>query len=513
MLEHSATFVRQHSDSCTRSPIECNRFLEYMPTAIAMFDRQMRYLIASRRWREEFGVAATERTSLYQDCPGNRDLWQEAQKNCFQGAVSVWEEAITDADGMLQWVKWEVQPWYDEMGEVGGAIVSAQKITDLKNIEEQLQRSLKELEDIKVAIDLASIVTITDTEGNLTHINQQLCKVSQYSPEELLGQNYHILNSGYHPPQFVKQLWSTISSGRVWQGEIKSCAKDGTFYWIDTTIVPCVDSQGKPYQYIAISNDISDRKHAETKLQESQQFLQLVFDNIPQLIFWKDRNSVFLGCNQNAAKIAGFESPAEIVGKTDYDLSATPEEVEWYRDFDRRVMESGEPRLHIIETQQQADGKVAWLDTNKIPLRNSEGEVVGILITIEDITDRQKAEEILQRSNEELEELVQQRTVALRNAVTQLKQEIRDRRQIEKELRDNEKCLRDINSLVPGAIYQYETNLLNGKTRFTYISPKVQDLFEIDRNLVLASSDSTWGMIHPEDLPRLQASVKKSRIQ
>jgi PAS domain S-box-containing protein len=157
-----------------------------------------------------------------------------------------------------------------------------------------------------------------------------------------------------------------------------------------------------------LQQDIMLRKEAEGQLRESQQMLQLVLDNIPQLVFWKDRDSVYLGCNRNFAGAAGVESPQGLVGKTDYDLPWTMEESEFYRECDRRVMESDTPEFHIIETQRQADGKQAWVDTNKIPLHDSEGRVVGILGTYEDITERQKAEIALRESEERLKEANQE---------------------------------------------------------------------------------------------------------
>jgi PAS domain S-box-containing protein len=152
------------------------------------------------------------------------------------------------------------------------------------------------------------------------------------------------------------------------------------------------------------------------QLQTSQELLKSVLDNIPQLIFWKDRNSVFLGCNQNAAKVVGLNSPAEIVGKTDYDMPTTPEQTEWYIQCDRAVIESGKAKLRMIEPHQQADGKQAWIETNKIPLRNSNGEVFGILATVEDITERKQFEETLKRYNETLETQVKKRTAQLQEA-------------------------------------------------------------------------------------------------
>jgi PAS domain S-box-containing protein len=153
-----------------------------------------------------------------------------------------------------------------------------------------------------------------------------------------------------------------------------------------------------------LQQDIMLREKAEGHFRESQQMLQLVLDNIPQLVFWKDCDSVYLGCNRNFAGAAGVESPEDLIGKTDYDLPWTKEETEFYRECDRRVMASDTPEFHIIESQRQADGKQVWVDTNKIPLHDGKGRVVGILGTYEDITERQKAENALRESEKRLKE-------------------------------------------------------------------------------------------------------------
>lgn len=195
------------------------------------------------------------------------------------------------------------------------------------------------------------------------------------------------------------------------------------------------------------------RQKITAQWQESQQFLQLVMDNIPQLILWKDRNLVYLGCNQNTAQVAGFKSPEEIVGKTDYDLPWTPEEADWYRECDRLVMDSGQPQLHIIETQQQIDGRKAWLDTCKIPLRDPQDHVVGILVTIEDITERKQAEDKLQNLKQELEKRFVERTSQLRKVVKHMKQEMRDRKQTETALSQSQAQLQAIINNAPAIIY------------------------------------------------------------
>ncbi|HEY9300934.1 MAG TPA: PAS domain S-box protein, partial [Phormidium sp.] len=165
-------------------------------------------------------------------------------------------------------------PLRDAEGNIVGLIGISRDITERKQAEAIQQRLFKELSDIKFALDRAAILVVTDANGIITYVNDQFLKISQFSREELIGQTHRIVNSGYHPRKFFQNLWSTISRGQVWQGEIKNRAKDGNFYWVDTTIVPFLDNLGKPFQYLAVRFDITARKQAEERLRRAVQRLE-----------------------------------------------------------------------------------------------------------------------------------------------------------------------------------------------------------------------------------------------
>jgi PAS domain S-box-containing protein len=191
---------------------------------------------------------------------------QSLQKAIDTGADYRSEFRIVWPDGTTRWAVGMGKITQDETGKALRLLGTNVDITIRKHQEQALTRALKDVQDFKFALDTSSIVAVTDRRGVITYVNDKFCEISKFSRSELIGKTHNVINSSYHPKEFFAQLWQTILSGKVWRGEIQNRAKDGSLYWVDTVIVPFLDTSGKPYQFVAIRNDITERKKHESEL-------------------------------------------------------------------------------------------------------------------------------------------------------------------------------------------------------------------------------------------------------
>ncbi len=318
------------------------------------------------------------------------------------GEVDGFEAHFTVKNGVQKTVLLSAKI-FPEKGYIEGSVVD---ITGQEKALEALGEAVQKHDELYD--NLRDGAVTVDMNGRIIECNKAFRNMLGYTMEEIFKLTYNdITPEKWHAFEagIVEQQVLTRGFSDNYEKEYRR--KDGSIFPVELRTYLIKDRDGAPSGMWAFVRDITERKRSEDLLQESQQMLKLVLDSIPVRVFWKDKNSVYLGCNKVFAKDAGVESPEDIVGKTDYDLAWKKEEADLYRKYDAAVISSDQPQYHIIEPQLHSNGTEAWLDTNKIPLHDSSGAVVGVLGTYEDITERKRADEFLKRSERRYRSLVE----------------------------------------------------------------------------------------------------------
>ncbi|MDZ5473840.1 PAS domain S-box protein [Bacillus sp. 31A1R] len=265
-------------------------------------------------------------------------------------------------------------------------------------ISKKLAISDTNLKDIQLALDESSIVAITDPKGIITYVNDKFVEISGYTREELIGQDHRILNSEYHPKEFFKNLWRTIGLGKVWRGEVRNKAKDGSYYWVHTTIVPFLNRKGKPYQYVSIRTDITNRKKAEEHLKETLKEVSDIKFALDQssIVAFTNARGVITNVNEKFCEISGY-SREELIGNTHQLLNSSFHSKQFFIDLWKTISQ-GEVWKGEIRNKAK-DGSFYWVDTTIVPFIAENGKPYQYLAIRNDITERKRTEEFLHRQD------------------------------------------------------------------------------------------------------------------
>ena len=239
------------------------------------------------------------------------------------------------------------------------------------NIHSSLQ--LHKLEQLKHVLDESSLVAFTDKYGTITYVNEMFCKISKYSQEDLIGKNHRILKSGHHPPEFYQGMWNVISQGKVWRGDIKNKAKDGTYYWVKTVIMPLFDNKGSISEYISVRTDITDHKKIQEQLQTSQKIIKHQLYEMKEIDFQKD-TFVSMIAHELRTPLSPIMMHCEILKNPDIIGKLNPDQLEAINAIYRNSNRLEKIVRNLLDVEK--------LDMNKMKFEQDEFRVEGLIIDI-----------------------------------------------------------------------------------------------------------------------------------
>jgi two-component system cell cycle sensor histidine kinase/response regulator CckA len=372
--------------------------IDSLGDAIHMVDRDLRLVMCNKflvEWNKDLGleldIIGKSLTDIY---PFLTDAVVKEYQQVLKYADVLITEEVTILNNTRFYTETRKIPVIEE-GKVAYVITILRDITKRKEIEERLQFS------DRIIVTTNNLIVVADGKGDIVYTSPAIKRILGYSSEEMLGSGWwNLTKRNKEEIENEKNYLRNVLAGK---SKIRQMNHESVVF----------DRKGNPHNIlwqdaigpgdtvIGIGMDITDRKVAENKLQQSRQMLQLVLDTIPVRVFWKDLKFNYLGCNELFAKDAGLAKSEQILGKNDFELG-WKEQAKLYRMDDKEVMESGKSKLNYEEPQDRPEGKRVWLRTSKIPLRENNRDIVGVLGTYEDITDKKEAERAIIESAEKI---------------------------------------------------------------------------------------------------------------
>ncbi|MBW4680976.1 MAG: PAS domain-containing protein [Microcoleus vaginatus WJT46-NPBG5] len=379
---HQRTDVALHE-----SEERFRRFVEHVPAAVAMVDRQMHYLAVSRRWQTEYGLESENLIGRSHEeffPAGNQD-WQQIYHNCLAGEHGhSQEESLTRADGKQDWVKWDIQPWHNCAGEIGGLILFTEVVTERNHLAEALQLT-------QFAMDKAADAVLWMTsDAKLSYVNEAACHLLGYSAEELLSLSAHDINPAFSGNLWVEH-WRAIKQFQSFTFETTYRTKEGLLFPAEVT-VNYLEFKGAEY-HCAFVRDITERKQAEIALQNANEQLQTVLDAVPGLVSWIGCDLRYLGVNRHLAAALSLP-PESFLGREVGFLDTSPK----FADFVRQFFASADKTAAQEVCVGFEGGERSYLIVAQKYYQGTRAVFVGV-----DITKRKQASDELQNAKDQLQ--------------------------------------------------------------------------------------------------------------
>lgn len=417
---------RQRAEAALRDQqAYLRQIIDLIPSFVFAKDRNGRFTLVNKAVADAYGTTVEALTGRLES-----EFSPNAEEAAYFFAADVAimdslqeklipQEKITDSDGNVRWLQTIKRPIIDEHGVSNEIMGVSTDITLQKEVEDALRESETRLRaEQKLFTGGPAVVFRWVAADNwpVDYVSPNLLTQFGYQPEDLLTGRVPYASIVY--PDDLMRVASEVAQytkeGReTFEQSYRLIRADGQVRWIYDFTVILRNEQGQVTHYAGYILDLTERQETEIALREREAFLQQVLDTIPQAVFWKDTQSVYLGCNQNFARDAGFSSPREVINKTDYDMVWAKEQADAFRRIDQQVMEDDTPQLNYIEPIQQPDGKQVWLETSKAPLHDANGKVIGLLGLYEDVTEHKTADQLLRESEQRLASLVQQTPLAV----------------------------------------------------------------------------------------------------
>ncbi len=401
---------RKRAEASLRESEEQLRlFFEHTPVALAMFDREMRYLHSSWRWAEDYHLPGRDLRGLshYELFPEISEEWKQAHLRGLAGeVVSAEADRFDRADGSAQWVRWEVRPWRDFRGDVGGIVIFAEDITQRIQTQQALQASEERFRSL--IEQLSDAFFLHDDDGRFLEANREACESLGYTREELLGMGVFDVEVDVDQGA-VRQAWEQAEPGKAYTLQARHKRRDGTVFPVEARLSPF--HIGGEKLHLGLFRDITERLAVERKLREDKERIDMAM-NVARAAEWEvDLTTGKAYQSERHANLFGYGSPQGDWSIKKFLQHVEPADRSLAREKLQECAATGSMDYEV--RVRRADGEMRWLWLRGRLRTNEAGKPVSVFGTVQDVSERKQAEQELQKLNEELEDRVRERTAEL----------------------------------------------------------------------------------------------------